>query len=352
MTRIGILGTGWGGRVQLPACRAAGFAELLLWGRSREKAQAQATANGAAVAGDWREVIDKSDLVFVSTPVFQHFEMTMAALQAGRHVICEKPFALNAGEAAQLANGAKQNRGKLALIDHEMHFLPGRQLLKKMIRDKAMGEILAVEIVDRRPSRSNPQSPWSWWSDAALGGGAWGAIGSHCLDTLRWLLPPVVLTGCDLKAIIPARPDGAGGMKPVSADDHCVAFGRVGLSAIPFSMLINLAAPGPGEDHLTIRGTVCTLTIDGEGRLFRLDAPAGATAGEITELTPPTDTLPNLPVNSYTTGTLYLARALKAALATDSPALPDAAHFFDGLAIQQLLDAGRAMSASRPAATS
>ncbi len=346
MTRIGILGTGWGGRVQLPACRAAGFDDLLLWGRSREKAQAQAAANGAADAGDWREVVEKSDLVFVSTPVFQHFEMTMAALQAGIHVICEKPFALNAGEAAQMANAAKQNRGKLSLIDHEMRFLPGRQLLKKMIRDKAMGEILAVEIVDRRPSRSNPLSPWSWWSDGALGGGAWGAIGSHCLDTLRWLLPPVVLTGCDLKAIIPGRPDGAGSTKQVTADDHCVAFGRVGQAAIPFSLHINLAAPGPGEDHLTIRGTLCTLTIDGQGRLFRLDAPAGAAAGETIELTPPTDTLRGLPVNSYTTGTLYLARALNTALASDAPALPEAAHFFDGLAVQQLLDQGRKLAGS------
>jgi predicted dehydrogenase len=345
MARIGILGTGWGGRVQLPACRAAGFDDLLLWGRGREKAQAQAAANGAAVAGDWREVVEKSDLVFVSTPVFQHFEMTLAALQAGKHVICEKPFALNAGEAVQMANAAKQNRGKLSLIDHEMRFLPGRQLLKKMIRDQAMGEILAVEIVDRRPSRSNPQSPWSWWSDGALGGGAWGAIGSHCLDTLRWLLPPVVLTGCDLKAIIPQRPDGAGGMKPVSADDHCVAFGRASQSAIPFSLHINLAAPGPGEDHLTIRGTTCTLTLDGEGRLFKLDAPSGAAEGAVTELTPPTETLHGLPVNSYTTGTLYLARALKAALASDSPALPEAAHFFDGLAVQQLLDQGRKLAA-------
>ncbi len=342
--KIGILGTGWGGRVQLPACRAAGFDDILLWGRNSAKAQAQAAASGAAVAGDWREVIDKSDLVFVSTPVFQHHEMTMAALQAGKHVICEKPFALNAGEAAQMANGAKQNRGKLALIDHELRFLPGRQLLKKLLREKAAGEILALEIVDRRPSRSNLQSPWSWWSDAALGGGAWGAIASHCLDTLRFLMPPVVLTGCDLVALVPERADEAGGMKKVTADDHCVAFGRVGQSAIPFSLHINLAAPGPGEDHLIIRGTTCTFTLDGDGRLFRLDAPAGATAGEITELTPPTDTLPGLPLNGYTTGSLHFARALKAALASDSPALPEAAHFFDGLAVQQLLDQGRKLS--------
>jgi predicted dehydrogenase len=342
---IGILGTGWGGRVQLPACRAAGFSEIFLWGRSRDKAEAQAGPAGARVAGGWREVIEKADVVFVSTPVFQHFEMTMAALQAGRHVICEKPFALNAGEAAQLANASKQNRGRLALIDHELRFLPGRQLLKKLLREKAAGEILAVEILDRRPSRSNPQSPWSWWSEAALGGGAWGALASHWLDTLRWYFPPVVLLGCDLRAIVPERPDGAGGMKPVTSDDYCVAFGRVGQSAIPFSMHLNLAGPGPGEDRFTVRGTQCTFTVDGDGRLFRLDAPAGSAAGELTELTPPTDTLPGAMINGYTTGTLYLARALNAALESDSPALPEAAHFFDGLAVQQLLDHGRKLSA-------
>ena len=129
--KIGILGAGWGARVQLPVLRHAGFSEILLWGRSPDKARAAAAANGARALADWREVVAQVDLVFVTTPVFQHREMVLAALSAGRHVICEKPFALNEPEAAAMAAAASAAKrthpaGK-AFVDHELRLLPGLQ---------------------------------------------------------------------------------------------------------------------------------------------------------------------------------------------------------------------------------
>ena len=136
--KIGILGAGWGARVQLPLLRMAGFSELLLWGRSPEKARAAAAANGAAALDDWRAVIAASDLVFVTTPVFQHREMVLAALEAGRHVICEKPFALNETEAAEMATAAalakRTHPACKAFVDHELRLLPGRRKLRELIR--------------------------------------------------------------------------------------------------------------------------------------------------------------------------------------------------------------------------
>src|SRR6185369_10564913 len=144
--KIGILGAGWGARVQLPLLRAAGLPELALWGRSPEKAHAAAAAHGARALPDWQALIAESELVFVTTPVFQHREMVLAALAAGRHVICEKPFALNEAEARAMAAAAAAQPQCRAFVDHELRLLPGRRKLRELLRAGAAGEITAVEI--------------------------------------------------------------------------------------------------------------------------------------------------------------------------------------------------------------
>lgn len=351
--KIGILGAGWGARVQLPLLRVAGFSELLLWGRSPEKARAAAAANGAEARDDWRAVIAASDLVFVTTPVFQHREMVLAALEAGRHVICEKPFALNETEATEMAAAASvaervaKRVAKMthpackAFVDHELRLLPGRRKLRELIRAGEAGEITAVEIHDLRGGRLSPEGPWSWWSDASLGGGAWNALGSHWLDTLRWLIGDVDLRGCDLAAVNKSRRDGAQ-EKIVTADDYASAWGRAG-NQIPFIMHINLAAPGIPQDRLVVRGRKAVYRLDGDGRLF--GQPEGAAEAEISG---PIESLPpGMPVNGYTLGSLALARALKHADESGDWAGVDLASFADGLAIQKLLDRGRVLAGSR-----
>lgn len=101
--RIAILGTGWGARVQVPAFRAAGLDVAALWGRTPEKAEGAAAQAGVAFASaDVAAILARPDvdLVSIVTPPSTHAELALAALAAGKHVVCEKPTARDAGEAA------------------------------------------------------------------------------------------------------------------------------------------------------------------------------------------------------------------------------------------------------------
>ena len=113
-----------------------------------------------------------------------HLPHTMAALRAGKHVLCEKPTALHAGEAAEMLAAAKAS-GRLHLIDHELRFHPRRRRLAERMREGFTGRLWSLDYRSAGSFRVDPNRPWTWWSDATQGGGVLGALGSHAVDTIR-----------------------------------------------------------------------------------------------------------------------------------------------------------------------
>src|SRR4051794_36778630 len=125
MTRIGIIGTGWGARVQVPAFREAGLDVVAIAAHDAAKTRQAAAELGLTPFDDWRALVASDiDLVTITTPPSEHLAMATAAFAAGKHVLCEKPTALDAAEAEQLVAVARRHPGQLALIDHELRFLP------------------------------------------------------------------------------------------------------------------------------------------------------------------------------------------------------------------------------------
>ena len=188
---IGIIGTGFARTTQLPAFRACEGARLVAVASGRrENAERVAREFDIPVAAaDWREVVSRADvdLVSIVTPPSTHAEMTLAALDAGKAVLCEKPMALDAGETERMRRRAAGS-GLLAHLDHELRFLPARRLMREMILGGRVGRVRHAKFLFRADSRAAAGRGWDWWSDAASGGGVLGAIGSHAVDTLRWLL--------------------------------------------------------------------------------------------------------------------------------------------------------------------
>ncbi|HEX2834505.1 MAG TPA: Gfo/Idh/MocA family oxidoreductase [Thermoanaerobaculia bacterium] len=340
MARIGIVGTGWGTRVQVPLFREAGLHVVALAGFHRHKTANVAEELGLRAHDDWRELVTSNDIDLVSivTPPSEHREMALAALEAGKHVLCEKPTAMHAREAEELVAAADARPAQIALIDHELRFLPSWREARARIAD--IGAVRHAEVRYASPSRGDRTRAWNWWSDAERGGGIWGAVGSHFVDALRYFGMEIEAAQAMIETIIDQRPFGDG-MRAVTADDFASVQLRLRGGAVAV-MNFSAVTSGPDETSmLTIYGEHGAMRFTGEEVLWSVEGKPWATLAG--------DALANRPGNSpggaFGTGTLHLGRALKAAIDDgDRNALAPGATFEDGWMQQRVLDAARRSS--------
>lgn len=342
MARIGIVGTGWGTRVQVPLFREAGLQVVAIAGFHRNKTREAAETLGLEAFDDWRDLVSSSavDLVSIVTPPAEHREMAVAALEAGKHVLCEKPTAMNVLEAEHLLAAANARPEQLALIDHELRFLPAWRGTRERIG--AIGAIRYAEVRYASPSRGERSRAWNWWSDASRGGGIWGAVGSHFADALRYFGMEFESAQALLHTIVDRRPFGDAA-REVTSDDWVSAHFRMRGGAV-VTMNFSAVSTGPDEQSmLSINGEEGALRFSGEEvSISKGGAPFTRFAGEEMARRPG-----NSPGGAFGTGTLHLGRALRAALDDgDRSALAPAATFEDGLMQQRVLDAARRSSSS------
>ena len=265
--------------------------------------------------------------------------MTLAALEAGKHVLCEKPTALNALEAEHMLAAARNHPDRLALIDHELRFLPAWLEARARLRD--IGPIRYAEVRYSSPARGDRNRAWNWWSDASRGGGIWGAVGSHFVDALRYFGMEIEAVRGVMGTIIDERPFGDSRRK-VSADDFVSVQIRMRRGALAVLQLSTVAS-GPDEAAvITLHGENGAMRLVGEEVLLsQSGSPFARIAGGPLEQRPG-----NSPGGAFGTGTLHFGRALRAALDDgDRQALAPAATFEDGLEQQRALDAARTSSA-------
>ncbi|NTV65578.1 MAG: Gfo/Idh/MocA family oxidoreductase [Oscillochloris sp.] len=343
MVGIGIIGTGWGARVQVPAFRSVGLEVVALAGSQPERTARIAADLGVAwQSTDWRALIAHPDVALVSivTPPGLHCEMALATLAAGKHVLCEKPTALDAAEAALMQAAAAARPDQLALIDHELRLLPALRLARELIARGEIGPVRHAEARSLGSSRSDLRRPWNWWSDAAQGGGVLGAIGSHQIDLLRYLLADEVTVAMGMtRSCVAARPDESGWMRPVTSDDYVAATLRFGGGALA-TISASVVGPHDEPNSLSVYGPSGALRFVG-GRLLR------SAGGDFIDITPEHPlSFPAGIVGDFPQGTVYLGVALRAGLTGDRAALASAATFADGLATQRVLDMIRAATNS------
>ncbi|MBH51593.1 MAG: hypothetical protein CL785_00350 [Chloroflexi bacterium] len=186
--QIGVIGVGFGTKVQIPAFLSEGVGVSAVCAAHEERAEKAADEFGIPqVYTDYKKMIHEADIDAVSivTPPFLHHEMALEAINAGKHVICEKPFALNSKEATEMYEAAS-NSNITAMIAHEFRFAPARSYIKELIQQGYIGTIRDIQItLFVGPTMPTAPRPMAWGSESNKGGGFLGALGSHYLDCLR-----------------------------------------------------------------------------------------------------------------------------------------------------------------------
>ncbi len=225
--RVLQIGAGFGRRVQLPvfAAHPRFTVTAVASGRAGTAAAAASEFGIPHHGGDWRELLsrtrDQVDVVCVSTPVALHRDPALAAFAAQKHLLLEKPAAMNAEEAAEIAR-AGASAGCAAAVDHEFRYRPEILTLRRLIADGRLGALRGLEIRDFASFWADPAAPtFGWLSRSEDGGGLLGALGSHNVDSL-WFLSgraPILARG-RIWTEVPARADREGNLRPVTADDN------------------------------------------------------------------------------------------------------------------------------------
>lgn len=271
----------------------------------------------------------------IATPPFLHRETAVRALRAGRHVLCEKPMARSSAEAEEMLRTARA-AGRVHLIDHELRFNPNRQKARALIADGAIGRPRHASVTVVGMER---RMPWSWWSDAARGGGILGAVGSHQIDLLRYWLGEVAAVSGLTRTFVSERPDPqTGAPRPVTSDDFTAFVLRFASGAIASVTVSAAATAATRGARLEVWGDEGALVLDDE-RLWI--ARRGAAAAE--EVTQP-ETLSAPPGMEYAPvwglSFVRLFDHVVRVVLDQAPAAP-AATFEDGLQTQRIMEGVR-----------
>ncbi|GGI77271.1 Gfo/Idh/MocA family protein [Pseudarthrobacter scleromae] len=221
-------------------------------GRNADAVAAAAQKWGwAESATDWREVIarDDIDVVDIVTPGDSHAEIAIAALEAGKHVLCEKPLANTVAEAEAMAEAAERAaaRGVRAMVGFTYRRVPAVTFLRNLIAEGAVGTVNQVRASYRQDWLVDPETPLAWrlQKDHA-GSGALGDIGAHAIDLAQFVTgQDVTQVSGVIDTIVKERPrvegssSGSGlagtagsGYGQVTVDDVAIFTGRLESGAL------------------------------------------------------------------------------------------------------------------------
>src|SRR5215213_9988652 len=229
---------------------------------------------------DWHRVIEREDvdLVDVCTPGDTHAEIAIAALEAGKHVLCEKPLANSVTEAEAMAEAAAKaaTRGIRSMVGFTYRRVPAIGLARKLVADGRLGEIRHVRAQYLQDWIADPAAPMSWRLEKEkAGSGALGDIGAHIVDMTQFITGQAIsgVSGM-LETFVKKRPlpastgklGGVGGseMGTVTVDDAAVFLGRFAGGALASFEATRFALGRKNAIRIEINGSAGSLAFDFE----------------------------------------------------------------------------------------
>ncbi|TFV83033.1 Gfo/Idh/MocA family oxidoreductase [Blastococcus sp. CT_GayMR20] len=379
---VGLIGYAFMGAAHSQAWRTAPhFFDLPL----RPELTALAGRNAAAVTDaaqrlgwkstetDWRRVIERDDvgLVDVCTPGDTHAEIAIAALEAGKHVLCEKPLANTVAEAEAMADAAAKAaaQGVRSMVGFTYRRVPAIGLARKLVSDGRIGDIRHVRAQYLQDWIADPAAPMSWRLEKdKAGSGALGDIGAHIVDLTQHITGQT-LTGVSglMETFVKERPlptetgklGGVGGAETgaVTVDDAALFLGRFSGGALASFEATRFALGRKNAIRIEVNGSAGSLAFDFEDmnvlEFFDGGEPAESAGFRRILVTEPMHPYVGAwwPAGhglGYEHGFTHQVVDLVTAIAAGEDPTPS---FADGLQVQRVLDAVERSAANNSAFT-
>ncbi len=230
--RIGLIGAGFMGKIHSIAYRNAAMLfgseippldSVVVTDFDPSLADRAATDWGwTRSVSTWQEITSSADVdvVDICTPNDTHVDIALDALAHGKHVLCEKPLALDGDSAYRLCQAAMDS-DRVTQVGFVYRQWPAVAMARQLIDEGAMGQVRTARGQFLLDYNSNPDVPMSWRFDKArAGSGALGDVGSHCIDLLQYLAGPISQVAARMQTFVPTRRGVDGGHVDVTVDDQ------------------------------------------------------------------------------------------------------------------------------------
>ncbi|MFP3986846.1 Gfo/Idh/MocA family oxidoreductase [Streptomyces sp. E11-3] len=240
-------------------------------GRDATAVRAAADRLGwAAAETDWRALLARDDvqLVDICTPGESHAEIAVAALDAGKHVLCEKPLANTVEEAEAMAEAAQraQVRGQVAMVGFNYRRVPAMTLARQMVAAGRIGAVRHVRVAYLQDWLVDPKAPLTWrLQRERAGSGALGDLGAHIVDLAQYVVgEPLVGVSAMTETFVRERPLAGGGLVrgSVTVDDAALFTGRLASGALASFEATRYAAGRKNALRLELNGEKGSLAFD------------------------------------------------------------------------------------------
>ena len=265
---VALVGLGFGEKVHLPALHDCPLTEpVALWHHRPERLEQASATSGLPGFSSYEALLadPRVDALVIATPPEPRFALAQAAIAAGKHLLLEKPVALEAGQIEELQRLAL-SAGVSVAVDFEYRAVPPFMQLAALLEQNAIGTPWLVKLDWLMGSRADASRHWNWYSQRAAGGGVLGSLGTHAFDTLHWLLGPARQVSCLRSMAIPHRPlaDGSGRLAAVDSED--IALLQLELETaqgLPLPAQVSLASvTRPGRGYwIEVYGSEGTLVL-------------------------------------------------------------------------------------------
>jgi predicted dehydrogenase len=249
-------------------------------GRDGSAVRAAADKHGwAAAETDWRDLIARDDVqvVDICTPGDSHAEIAIAALEAGKHVLCEKPLANSVAEAEAMVRAAEaaRSRGQLSMVGFNYRRVPAIAYARKLVEEGRLGTLRHVRVTYLQDWLVDPGFPLTWrLKREQAGSGALGDLGAHIIDLAQFLTGELLAGVSALtETFVKERPvlagasaglsaTGGGDSGPVTVDDAAVFTGRLASGALASFEATRMASGRKNALHLEVNGERGSLAFD------------------------------------------------------------------------------------------